>query len=131
MQLNNNNNNNCNNSKLQQSQEQSNASSNQAIAAPSSIGRVQGGGGGGGGGCEQSKASEEIDMIHASTTPGIKGVGRNGYYARVLENHDYAGNGVLQLSKDSTVWIEHFAVDKNWSIVVDSSGSRGVLGWKY
>ena len=99
-----------------------------ATAAVPVAGSGGGGGGGGGDGCEQSKAYEEIDMIHASTTPGKKGVGRNGYYARVTENHNYAGNGVLQLSKDSTVWIEHFAVDKNWSIVVDSSGSRGVLG---
>ena len=82
-----------------------------------------GGGGGSGGGGGQSKSSEEKDMLDAMQT--TKGVGGNGYYARLLKDHEFEGDGVLQLKKGSEVWIEHFAVDKNWSIVVANSGARG------
>ena len=82
---------------------------------------------GGGGGDGQSKSSEEKDVL--DVMQATKGVGGNGYYARVLNDHEFKGDGVLQLLKDSEVWIEHFAVDKNWSIVVDGSGARGELGW--
>ena len=82
----------------------------------------EGGGEGGGG---QSKSSEEKDMLDAMQT--TKGVGGNGYYARVLkDHHEFEGDGVLQLSQGSEVWIEHFAIDKNWSlVVVPGSGARG------
>ena len=86
-----------------------------------------GGGSGGGGGGWQSKASsEENDMLEAM--PAAKGVGRSGYYARVLENHYFEGKGVLKLKKGSEVRIEHFAFDKNWSLVVDGSGAKGLFG---
>ena len=60
--------------------------------------------------------------------PAAKGVGRGGYYARVLENHYFEGKGVLKLKKGSEVRIEHFAFDKNWSLVVDGSGAKGLFG---
>ena len=135
---------NSSNSNIQQSKQHSNPSSNEVSAASSSIGSSSsassggsGGGGGGGGGVVspkrgggggwQSKASsEENDMLEAM--PATKGAGRRGYYALVLEDHYFEGKGVLKLKKGSEVRIEHFAFDKNWSLVVDGSGVKGVFG---